>query len=225
MSVDMMSVDTERSEVADSEEFLQYRALSSAAVTSLLLGLLSALACLSWIWVCIPLVGVVVSVYAWRTIARRRDELTGGGLAQVGLALAAIFLVAGPSRLIYEAATEVPEGYDPISYAQLQPDPDVPGQEIPPAVLQLENKKVFIKGFVFPTEDTRQFLLVRDQGTCCFGGNPKITDRIQVTLTDPLRLAYKPRLFKVAGKFHVRPAQAIGTSGGVFYHLEADHLE
>jgi hypothetical protein len=194
-------------------------------VASLLVGFLSGLALLDWIWVCVPMTGVALGIYAWRMVVRRRDELTGVGLAQAGLALSVLFLIAGPARLTYESITEVPPGYDPISYSQLQPDPDVPGEIIPPSVQQLEGKRVFIKGYIFPTEQTKQFLLVRDQGTCCFGGNPKLTDRIQVTLVDPLRLVYKPCLYKVAGTFHVSPAQAVGGLGGVYYHLQADHLE
>ncbi len=83
---------------------------------------------------------------------------------------------------------------------------------IPSSAMALEGKKVFIKGYVYPgreMEGIKTFLLVRDQGDCCFGGNPKITDRIQVTLVDPLRLTYKPRLHKLAGVFHVRPTTAV----------------
>jgi hypothetical protein len=66
----------------------------------------------------------------------------------------------------------------------------------------------------------RQFLLVRDQGDCCFGGNPKITDRVLVQMADKQMIEYTPRLRKIAGRFSIRPAGAVDVDGGVFYHLE-----
>ena len=55
----------------------------------------------------------------------------------------------------------------------------------------------------------------------------RITDRIQVTLVDPLRLTFQSRLHKVGGTFHVAPSATApdGAKGGVFYHLEADYLK
>jgi hypothetical protein len=101
---------------------------------------------------------------------------------------------------------------------------------VPPSALELEGKHVFIKGYLYPGREKdgiKQFLLVRDQGDCCFGGNPKITDRIQVTLAGPLRVSYQTRLFKVGGKFHVAPMDQAtgGAKGGVFYHLDADYVQ
>ena len=97
------------------------------------------------------------------------------------------FWLFGWSWLGFVYATEVPEGYQRIGYGQLQPDPNHPDEPIPPAAKELDGQKVFIKGYVYPTisqHGIREFLLVRDEGSCCFGGNPKITDRIQVTLRD-----------------------------------------
>jgi hypothetical protein len=140
-----------------------------------------------------------------------------------------VFLSAGwgIAGMIY--ATEVPEGYQRISYEQLQPDQDAPGQIMPPSALELDGKRVFIKGYVFPGAQQRglkQFVLCRDNGDCCFGGNPKLTDRILVNLADPMRLEYSTRLHKLAGTFRIKPARATdGLDGGVLYHLEADYLK
>ena len=64
---------------------------------------------------------------------------------------------------------------------------------------------------------------MRDQGDCCFGGNPKITDRVLVQLKDPKHptgIDFSPRLTKIAGRFVIRPMGAPGLDGGVLYHLE-----
>jgi hypothetical protein len=222
-----MSVEFDTAHAAESEGYLQYRALSSAAVAGLILGMLSPLAMLDWIWVVLPIAGLVVSAVAWRRVSRHRDDLTGMGLAKAGFALSLVFALAGPSRLGYVLATECPEGYAPISYEDLQPNLDKPGEVIPPSAHALDGKRVFIKGYIYPTIETKEFLLVRDQGACCFGGNPKLSDRIHVKLTDPLRLSFGTRMFKVAGTFRVEPMASAGpdVQGGVFYHLEADHLQ
>jgi hypothetical protein len=224
-----MSIELEPS-VSSNEQYEQYRALSTSAVASLIVGLLSVLAILDWTLVAIPLIGIPLGVFALVKIRRHADELTGRGLARAGLAASLFFAVAGPAHLTYDYVTEVPEGYARVSYAELQPDETQPGQRVPPQALALEGKKIFIKGYVYPGREKdgiQKFLLVRDQGQCCFGGNPKITDRILVTLDDPLRLTYSSRIHKLAGKFHVEIQNSAidDARGGVFYHLQADHLE
>ncbi len=224
-----MSIDTE-SRPTTEFGYEHYRALSTAAVASLIVGLLSALAILDWTLVAIPVFGVVLSTIALVKVRRNSDELSGAGLARWGLILSIVFLICGPAWLTYVYATEVPDGYSRVSYAELQPDPREVGQLVPPAATALEGKKIFIKGYVYPGRQThgiREFLLVRDRGDCCFGGDPKITDRIQVKLDRPLKLDYSTRLHKLGGTFHVevKPSTIDGATGGVYYHLKADHLQ
>jgi hypothetical protein len=87
----------------------------------------------------------------------------------------------------------------------------------------MDGHRVLLKGYMYPGKQQHgivQFLLVRDQGDCCFGGNPKITDRVLVQLSDPRGIEFSPRLTKIAGRFVVRPAGNTGIDGGVLYHLE-----
>ena len=52
---------------------------------------------------------------------------------------------------------------------------------------ELDGKKVFIKGYMYPSSQMtgiREFVLCRDNGTCCFGGQPRLTDMIRVKLKD-----------------------------------------
>jgi hypothetical protein len=66
-----------------------------------------------------------------------------------------------------------------------------------------------------------EFVLCRDQGDCCFGGDPKLTDRVLVRLADPKNaLDYTQRLVKIAGRFRVEPAGAPELGGGVIYHID-----
>jgi hypothetical protein len=125
-------------------------------------------------------------------------------------------------------SVEVPEGYARISYEDLQPTAEKPRQPVPDSALALNGKNVFIKGYVYPGKDLEgisEFLLVRDQGDCCFGGQPKITDRIQVKLADPEQLTFRSSLHKLAGKFRIKPMEkAVDATGGVVYFLEEAHL-
>ncbi len=224
-----MSIELETN-APSADHYEQYRALSTAAVASLIVGLLSVLALLDWTLVVIPVVGVLLALLALLKTRRHRDELTGESLAATGLVLSLLILVLGPARLTYVYITEVPDGYQRVSYAELQPDETQVGQIVPPEALDLEGKKIFIKGYVYPgrqKDGIREFLLVRDQGDCCFGGDPRITDRIHVTLEDPLRLSFESRIHGLGGTFHVEAQNSTidNAKGGVFYHLKADHLQ
>ena len=75
----------------------------------------------------------------------------------------------------------------------MQPDADTPNQIVPPSAQELNGKKVFIKGYVYQPSGRggqmsglKEFVLVRDKGQCCFGGNPKLTDMILVKLQGSL---------------------------------------
>ncbi len=199
--------------------------MCAAAVSSLFFGLLSGLSFLSpYLWL-LPLLGIVLGLFALAQIRQRPQELAGRGLALAGIGLSAVMLAGSVTAAAYVYLTEVPEGYQRVSYAQLQPEEGQVGQLVPPLAEQLNGQQVFLKGYVFPGPQQRgikTFLLVRDKGDCCFGGNPKITDRVQVTLADPHRLTFSSRMHKVAGTFRVdlSPAQAVDAGGEVFYYLD-----
>lgn len=218
----------ENTVTADTPEYAEYKALSSIAVATLVLGILSLLAFLYPWFVLIPVVGLFCGYFALRQIRANPAELTGEPVAKAGMALALAFGIAGPSFQGYKYVTEVPDWADRISYSQLQPDESVPGQVIPPSAIALDGKPVFIKGYIYPGQQQygiKQFVLCRDQGDCCFGGNPKITDRIEVKLAEPLTINYSPRMFGVAGTFRVEPTQTAEGLGAVLYHIDAKHVK
>lgn len=225
-----MSTDIQFNEAAGSEITSEdYRALSVAAMTSLFLALLSIFSLLSiYLWV-IPIVGVFVGIYALIQISRRSTELVGKGFAITGIVLSSLLLVTSISYSAYVYATEVPEGYRRIYYSQLQPEEGKVEQKVPPLAEQLDGQQVFIKGYIFPgkqRQGIKTFLLVRDRGDCCFGGNPKLTDRIQVNLADSERLKFSSRLHKLAGTFRLSkdPGTAVDANGAVYYYLDDGHL-
>jgi hypothetical protein len=201
-----------------------YRALCGAAIAAAVLALVSPLAFFGWWLAAVPAVGLAVALVALRDIARRPRELTGRPLAIASAVVSAAALVGGLTWQSLVYARELPPGFERLGYAQLQPAEGDPPLAVPQAALALDGSDVLLKGYMYPGKQQMgisQFLLVRDQGDCCFGGNPKITDRVLVQLTDPSGIAFTPRLVKIAGRFAVRPMGfAAGADGGVLYHLE-----
>ena len=152
--------------------------------------------------------------------------LIGRPLALAAMAVAAVCFGGGLAYLSAVYAAELPPGFERLSYAMLQPADGDPPDAVPDSARALDGRQVLLKGYMYPGKQQRgiaQFLLVRDQGDCCFGGNPKITDRVLVQLRDPDHpegIAFTNRLTKIAGRFVVRPMGAPGLDGGVIYHLE-----
>ncbi len=216
--------------VPEAEQFVPYRSISKAAVISFVLGLLSAAALLTPVLLLLPLVGVVFGLAALINIRRFPTELAGRFLAWTGL-LGCGLLAAGAMGLhSYIYVTEVPEGYQRIAFSMLEPEKG--GQEVIPASAKaLDGQRVFVKGYVHPgvasQGEIREFILVPDMGTCCFGGQPKLTDMISVKLKSPLRTSYNQRKRKLAGTLRVNEtvkSVAGGLNGGL-YELEADYLK
>jgi hypothetical protein len=213
-------------EVESSEDYATYRSLSPAAVLSCVLGAASFLAFFDWWLVAVPLAGIAIGIIALRRIAARSDEITGRIPAAIGVALATFGLMGGQARLWYIRITELPPDHVRVSYSDLQP-PERSLIKVPDAAYKFDGKRVLIKGYVLAgnrKDGIRTFILVRDKGDCCFGGNPKLTDRILVQLQPGLAFSYTDRLQKLAGLFHVREGQAVDVAGDVVYQLEDAHF-
>jgi hypothetical protein len=201
-----------------------YRALSGVALAAAALAAFAPLAFLDWWLAVVPTLAIVLGSVALRDIGRRPHELTGRTLAVGAMLVAAACLVGGVVRLATVYAAELPPGFARLSYALLQPAEGDPPTAVPEAALALDGRDVLLKGYMYPGSRQHgivQFLLVRDQGDCCFGGNPKITDRVNVMIADPRGIDFTPRMVKIAGRFRVRPMVTPDLGGGVLYHLEA----
>jgi hypothetical protein len=219
---------------------IEYRPLNTAAVASVVFGLLSALVIVAGrdslesalIMAPIPLVGMALGVKSLRRINAEPDVMKGRGAAIAGAALSASFLIGGIAYAGYVRATEVPPGYLPTSFADFKPNEnDLRGDHVvPPDVAALEGKKVFIKGYFRPdssryTSNVREFLLVRDNNQCCFGdlSTVQFFDQIAVATADGLTVDYSTRLFRMGGRLHIKPENA--GSGLPVYILEADYAQ
>lgn len=229
-------------------EFQTYRAISRSAVIAAVLAVLASLvfvfafvSVFSRVGDAVPLgtvasliggIGFVLGLTAVFTIRRYPAEYTGLRLAYVAVLASFVALVGGASAATYTYATEVPEGYTRLGFYDLQPDPEFPELPIPPKAIESSGKRVFIKGYMHPgvaggaTAKVNHFILVPDMGTCCFGGQPKPTDMIEVHIPPSQSgVAYSTRTLKLAGTFTVNryPTDSLGLNN-VWYYLEVDQV-
>jgi hypothetical protein len=204
----------------------RYRAVAGTAIAAAIVAALSPLAFFDWWLTVVPVIGIVLGILGLRAIWQRPDEFVGVPLACAALLVSAACLGGGLVTLSITYARELPEGFVRLDYGMLQPLPGDPPEAIPDSARAMDGKNVLLKGYMYPGKQQRgivQFLLVRDQGDCCFGGNPKITDRVLVQMNDPARpqgIDFSQRVTKIAGRFAIRPTGTAVLDGGVLYHLE-----
>jgi hypothetical protein len=201
-----------------------YRAVCGAAIAALAVAAFAPLAFVDWWLAAVPTLGLVLAALALRDIARRPLELAGRPLALVALGVCVISLGGGLTWRSIVYARELPPGFERLSYATLQPGEGDPAGAVPEEARSFSGHDVLLKGYMYPGKQQAgivQFLLVRDQGDCCFGGNPKITDRVLVNLAATQGIAFTPRLVKIAGRFRVEPVGfTVDADGGVLYHID-----
>lgn len=207
-----------------------YRAVSRSAVASVvmlplaLLGLIQTFAPL----LVFAVFGLICAILALRSIARWPDEYSGRPLALIGAIFSGLLLVGGTAWHGYVYATEVPEGYERVSFYEFQQPqsaPDVPSAR----ALEFDGKDIFIKGYIHPSSGSgllRRFILVPDLGTCCFGGQPRSTDMIEVTLTKGQKVRSGLTKRKLAGKFTINPyaQKTPDFDNQIFYQLRVDEV-
>jgi hypothetical protein len=202
----------------------EYRAINRGAIGAfgfLLIGLLGLLFPAMLVF---ALVGVVVALAAWATIKKYPREYSGSTVAMAAVALNAALFIGGVSMYVYEYLTEVPEGFTRIAFGDLQNAEEEVDQPTKQS-LEYDRQAVFLKGYIHPLSGSgqlRQFILIPDLGTCCFGGQPKSTDMVEVTLTGGQTVTYSMTKIKLAGKFSVKATAAKDFDNPVYYRLDGD---
>ena len=211
-----------------SDEY-SYTSLSRAAVLSLVFGILGLLSWYSPLLLFLSLLGAIFALVAFSNLKKYPNELSGKNLARLGGTVSLLMLFASPIKHTYVYYTELPEGYERISFAALKSPvgaPDIP----PDTALELDGKKVFLKGYIHPTSlssnAAKTFILVPDWATCCFGQQPPLTHMIEVRLTGEEFASKSLRRHSLAGTLSVRTRKKpVDGLEGVFYELEADHFQ
>jgi len=217
-----MSLFMEPNTIAPSPPPTRYRAVEPLAVIGVIFAVLSVLTALNWWLALIPLTGIVLGLKSRRRILDAPDVYTGLALSKLAIWLSAALWICGFAWLTFAEASEVPYGYEPIKYDTLQPDPNMPLQPIPDSAQLMQDKKVFIKGFMQPRRQQthiKEFIICPTKGRCPFcTPDPKPTEMIRIILVGDLETNYTTNQVGVAGRFRVDP----GDPSGIPYAIEAD---
>ncbi len=222
-----MSAEVQMSTSHDAVEF-PYRAMSSTAISSLVFAVLGLLAgVFFWPGLGLCVVGILVGLIGYRQIRRFPEEFDGMRIAIAGIAINSVILLGGAALHTYIYLTEVPDGYTRIQFYELQQDANQPVDAPTERAIEINGQPVFLKGYIHPSSGSgllKRFILVPDLGTCCFGGQPKSSDMIEVTLgggqTTKAGLTKK----KLAGTFMLNQAPRAVTDfdNTVFYRMNVD---
>jgi hypothetical protein len=223
---------------ATSRPAASYRALSPLTVTSVVLGVLSLSTAIAqgWTtWLLLTIIPLAGSIFGWRSLKQIRkapDEWTGLELAWAGIGLSAGLWLLGSCFVVVRYSgfftvfgiSEVPYGYQVVSYEMLQPDPSAPTMPIPQSALDMQDKKIYLKGYMQSRRQLtgiKEFILCPTNGQCQFcTPNPKRTEMIRVVLQGDLETCYTTNLIGVAGRFRVNTDDPLG----IVYGLDADYI-
>ena len=215
----------------ENQSQFQYRSVSKAAICCVVFTLLSVLMCwLSPLFVLLPVLGVGFGWIAMANLKRFPDELAGKLGAQIGFTASLICLLASIGTHVYVYRTEVPEGYQRISFSDLKP-PKRSALPYGEKAETINGEKVFLKGYVRPStkkKGLKKFIMVGDFGDCCFGGSPKITEIVAVDIQIPKTIDYGWGLRKIGGTFRLNPNTKPSREKDIprlFYEIEADYVK
>ncbi len=222
---------TETPQFTETNEF-HYRPMSPLGPISALLGLIALTAFVGWPGICVAGVALAVTAFGVRSIGRSEGAVGGLGMAQFGLVLSVASLVGGSALLTYNYNTECPEGYERVNFprqiASKMFNMSPTGMRtIPEEVEPFLDRPVFLKGYMYKTKSTanlRDFVILKDSGECCFGGDPKAYDMIQVTLNEDLDAVNFPA-FSMVAVAGVLKADPTAPQGAAVYTMEAHQCE
>lgn len=214
----------------DDSDF-HYKEIPVLSPVTLVIGLASLVVFVTAFGIIIGSIGVIIGSICFFSTVRNRSEIGGFGITVAGLALSALAVVFGSAKLVYDYSTEVPEGFQRTSFANDIAEKGfqyVKGKgtwSIHPDVKQLHGQKIFLKGYMYPTPQTEgltEFTLAKDNGECCLGGKPKVTDMILVRMKKPLTVDFSDRRVSVAGVFRIASNSTDGLTQ--VYEIEATHF-
>lgn len=206
-----------------------YREMSRSAVVSIVFAVLGILSLWHPVFLVMPMLGAFFGILSLMGIRRYPEELVGRPIALTGLVVSLVLVVGSIGMHSWIYATEVPEGYQRVSFADFKPNPrkSLPYGE---KAEELDGKKIFVKGYVRPGNrkyNLKNFILVGDFGSCCFGGSPKITDVVAVNILGDQTTSYSWNVRRITGTFRLnRQPLSIGDSEvpEVYYTIEADDV-
>ena len=205
------------------EETVDYKQVATLGVCAIVATVVGILGFFWTPFVAASAIGLTLGVLALRKIMRAPEETTGGALAIAAIALSALLFVSSASWRAYSYYCSAPPGYEILPFDSMALTKD--GQ-IPPEILALDGRKVYVDGFMYPTKQhagIENFTLVRTLGHCQYcspGTNP--ADMIAVQMERGHTVKYRAnKSVSVGGVLYVDPNWR-NTSGSIPYSMKAN---
>lgn len=223
------SVECDSAINASAESEFDYRPIPASAPISIGVGLLGLSSFITVAGAVFGVLGVGVGLLSLRKIKFADGEYGGRAVARLGIAVSMASSFAGVGFQLYEYRNELPEGYQRVHFVRDVADKQFvtrDGQrELHPDVAPLADQKIFIKGYMYQTQrmtGLRSFVLLKDNGECCFGGDPKPYDMMRVQMTGGRSVESIEGIVSVGGWLRTNVDAGPGEP---VYILEADYFE
>ena len=184
----------------------RYIEVNAVALISIVLGLIGVTTFFSWQTVFVPILGLLVGLWALYRHLDSPSEVGGFYLAIAGIAIALVMSLGGSGLEIWRYYFSIPRGYTVVDFADMALDKN---GKIPKKIAELgrENKKIFLKGYMYQSKQRSgltNFILVRAVEHCKYCSpfqNP--ADMIDIYCVGGLKVNYRTTPVKVGGTFFV----------------------
>lgn len=204
-----------------------YIPMSPWAPISLVTGILSVSALTGLFGLGLAFFGVLIGLAAFGRIRGAQGAVKGAGLAMIGVLLSGTFLAAGSFKMKHAYDHEVPAGYERVTFTTQIADKKFKffrgKRRLHDDVAPLIGQKIYIKGYMWQTQrpdGLTDFVFLKDNGDCCFGGKAKPHDMMVVRMNDgKTTRSYEGTMIAVAG---VLNADVLAGEDDPVYTIDAD---
>ncbi|MDR1384262.1 MAG: hypothetical protein LBJ67_10555 [Planctomycetaceae bacterium] len=200
----------------------RYLEINGAALVSILLGLIGVAVFFTLQAIVIPIIGLLIGLWALYRHLDSPKEVGGFYLAIAGISISIATAFGGTGYTLWNYFFSVPRGYTVVDFAEMKLTKDGKIQN-KIAELGRQNKKVFLKGYMYQDRMRSglvHFVLVRTVAHCKFCSpfqNP--ADMIDVSIVNGQKVNYRTAAVHVGGTLFVNENF---THGEMPYHIEAD---
>ena len=215
---------------ADYDEF-GYTPVSPWGPVALVLGFASLTAFTGEIFALgLAVVGVLVGIAAVVRIFSARGMVKGQGYAFAGVILSTVCVVLGGTQMARAYENECPPDHTRVNFPnEISKKQFVyygGTRRLHPDVAPMIGTQVYLKGYMWQTrmaEGLTEFVFLKDNGECCFGGEPQPYDMMVVKMANGLTTkAFPNTLVAVAG---VLNANVNAGDGEPVYTVDATLVE
>lgn len=205
------------------EETVDYKQIATLGVEALVAAIVGVLGFFWTPFILASVLGLVLGILAQRKIMRAPEEISGGTMTAVAIALSAVLAVSATSWRVYSFYVSAPPGYQILPFDDMALTKD---GEIAEEIRLLDGHKVYIEGYMYPTKQhagIESFTLVRTLGHCQYcspGTNP--ADMIAVKMERGQSVKYRAnKAVSVGGVLTVDPNWR-QSSGAIPYSIKAN---